>query len=114
MTTQPQPTPNDRPAVWPQVVEDMKARHELGIKRYGTPLQPFNGRAALRDAYEEALDLAVYLRQAMIEREEMISMIRELANLAGANGQRGPRLDNLLDVASAKAKSLLAKLKGGS
>jgi hypothetical protein len=50
-------------------MQDMQSRHELGIKRYGTPLQPHNGRDALRDAYEEALDLAVYLRTAIFERD---------------------------------------------
>ena len=67
---QPMPVANDKPAVWPIVMADMQARHELGIKRYGTPLQPHNGRDALRDAYEEALDLAVYLRTAIYERDE--------------------------------------------
>lgn len=66
---QPMPTPNNNPAVWPIVMADMQARHELGIKRYGTPLQPHNGRDALRDAYEESLDLAVYLRTAIFERD---------------------------------------------
>lgn len=66
---QPMPVANDKPAVWPIVMADMQSRHELGIKRYGTPLQPFNGRDALRDAYEEALDLAVYLRTAIFERD---------------------------------------------
>lgn len=63
------PVANNNPAVWPIVMADMQARHELGIKRYGTPLQPHNGRDALRDAYEEALDLAVYLRSAIFERD---------------------------------------------
>lgn len=67
---QPMPVANDKPAIWPIVMGDMQARHNLGIKRYGTPLQPFNGRDALRDAYEEALDLAVYLRTAIFERDE--------------------------------------------
>lgn len=31
------------------------------------PLQPHNGRNALIDAYQEALDLVVYLRQALEE-----------------------------------------------
>lgn len=48
---------------------EMQARHELGIKRYGTPLQPNNGRDMLRDAYDEVLDLAVYLRGAIYERD---------------------------------------------
>ena len=37
--------------------------------RYGTALQPHNGRDALLDAYEEALDLAMYLKQAIVERD---------------------------------------------
>lgn len=65
---QPAPVPNDRPAVWDLVIEDMRARDALGRARYGTRLQAGNGRDALRDAYEEALDLAVYLRQAIEER----------------------------------------------
>lgn len=65
---QPAPIPNERPAVWSLVIADMRERDELGRHRYGTPLQPFNGRDALVDAYQEALDLAVYLRQAIEER----------------------------------------------
>lgn len=37
------------------------ARRDLGILRYGVPLQLNNGRDMRRDAREEALDLAVYL-----------------------------------------------------
>ena len=66
---QPEPIPNDSRHVWELVIEDMQARDRLGRERYGTPLQTRNGRDALRDAYEEALDLAVYLRQAIEERE---------------------------------------------
>jgi hypothetical protein len=49
----------------------MEGRKVVGLKRYGTLLQPFNGRDALRDAYEEALDLAQYLRQAIEERDAL-------------------------------------------
>lgn len=66
---QPEPVPNDRPAVWPLVIMDMANRDSVGRKRYGVPLQPHNGRDALRDAYEEALDLCAYLRQAIMERD---------------------------------------------
>lgn len=66
---QPAPVANDRPAVWPAVIKDMETRDQLGRQRYGVPLQPNNGRDALRDAYEEALDLAVYLKQAILERD---------------------------------------------
>jgi hypothetical protein len=63
------PATNDLPAVWDLVQADMKARDAVGAKRYGTRLQPHNGRDVMRDAYEEALDLCVYLRQAIYERD---------------------------------------------
>lgn len=66
---QPPPEPNDLPAIWDLVAADMKERDQVGRERYGTPLQPFNGRDALVDAYQEALDLVVYLRQAIYERD---------------------------------------------
>lgn len=66
---QPAPAPNDRPAVWPLVIMDMANRDQVGRARYGVPLQPHNGRDALRDAYEEALDLCAHLRQAIFERD---------------------------------------------
>lgn len=65
---QPDPIPNEQPAVWELVIQDMLERNQIGIKKYGTPLQPWNGRNALVDAYQEALDLCVYLRQAIYER----------------------------------------------
>lgn len=67
--TEPMPTINDGPNVQALVMADIRDRMALGIKRYGTVLQPHNGRNPLRDAYEEALDLAVYLRQALYEQE---------------------------------------------
>jgi hypothetical protein len=69
LTEQPMPIPNGSLDVQSMVIEDIRKRREVGIERYGTALQPHNGRDALRDAYEEALDLACYLRQAMAERD---------------------------------------------
>ena len=69
--TQAMPTINDRPFVQDAVISDIQERKELGVRRYGTALQPFNGRDALQDAYEEALDLAIYLKQAIIERDSI-------------------------------------------
>ena len=65
---QPPPTPNASRPIWELVIEDMQERDRVGVARYGTRLQAHNGRDALRDAYEESLDLAVYLRQAIEER----------------------------------------------
>lgn len=50
------------------VIADMEERRRLGIARYGVPVQPGNGRNALVDAYQEALDLVVYLKQDLEEQ----------------------------------------------
>lgn len=63
------PTHNTNPALWDLVVSDMQKRDRFGREKYGTPLQAHNGRDALADAYQEALDMAVYLRQAIFERD---------------------------------------------
>lgn len=65
---EPQPAANNHAAIWPLVIADMRERNESGVAKYGTPLQAFNGRKPLVDAYQELLDLAVYLRQEIYER----------------------------------------------
>lgn len=49
---------------------DIEARVTCGIIRYGECLTSHNGRGALADAYQEALDLVMYLRQVLWERDE--------------------------------------------
>ena len=49
------------------VVADMKERSKIGTEKYGTPLMTGNGRNALVDAYQEALDLTVYIKQHLLE-----------------------------------------------
>lgn len=66
---EPAPTPNHHSPAWSLVIRDMADRDMFGRSKYGTPLQPHNGRDALKDAYQEALDLAVYLRTAIYERD---------------------------------------------
>lgn len=68
---QPLPVPNVAPDIQSQVIADIERRRQVGIRRYGIALQPGNGRDALRDAYEEVLDLACYLRQEMVERSRL-------------------------------------------
>jgi hypothetical protein len=85
LAPEPPPKPSEGVAVWELVVTDvllagnlapgvrdklaadMEARDQQGRAKYGTPLQAFNGRDALVDAYQEALDLCVYLRQKLEE-----------------------------------------------
>lgn len=66
---QPLPIKNDQPAIQDLVIADITARKATGIAKYGTVLQAFNGRDALVDAYQEALDLCQYLRQLLEERD---------------------------------------------
>lgn len=63
------PKKNASTPVWDLVIADMTERDQIGRQKYGTPLQAGNGRDPLVDAYQEALDLVVYLRQAICERE---------------------------------------------
>ena len=71
---QPLPTTNNHPDIQSMVIADIEARREVGISRYGTALQPFNGRDALRDLYEELLDGSMYVRQAMVERDAAVEV----------------------------------------
>ncbi len=56
------------------VKADLDARQMLGSKKYGKPLtqgEPcHNGLSALQNAYEEALDLAMYLKKAILETQD--------------------------------------------
>ncbi len=54
---------------------DLSQRMQLGIDRYGTLLRPFNGRSSARDAYEEVLDLAAYLRNLMDEVDALLPVV---------------------------------------
>ncbi len=65
---QPKPRVNDNPHITDLVINDLSERKRVGTAKYGTPLQAFNDRDALQDAYEEALDLCQYLKQAIEER----------------------------------------------
>jgi hypothetical protein len=65
--SKPLPTVNGHGDIQSLVITDIEARRAVGIERYGSALQPHNGRKALLDAYEEALDLAMYLKQRLVE-----------------------------------------------
>lgn len=88
-TPEPAPQPSDQPASWDLVIadverrgerdvlfmrardlaiQDMRERDAAGVAKYGTRLRPGNGRDQLVDAFQESLDLAVYLRTSLAER----------------------------------------------
>lgn len=68
-TPQPHPTRGNA-VVLKMVMDDLNARAEQGRVKYGHYLETNNGRDALMDAYQEALDLCMYLRQAIAERDD--------------------------------------------
>lgn len=70
LTPQKEPEKSNSPAMWDLVMQDMQDRNKQGTEKYGVSLQAHNGRDALVDAYQEALDLCVYLRQAIYERDQ--------------------------------------------
>ena len=63
----PKPSGKGNPVLG-MVLADLTNRAFEGVKKYGEPLKADNGRDALVDAYQEALDLCMYLRQAIEER----------------------------------------------
>lgn len=69
-STPQQPPKKGKEAVLPHVLSDIRERAIAGSIIYGTYLETNNGRDALWDAYQEALDLVFYLKQAILEREE--------------------------------------------
>lgn len=76
------PTPNDQPAIADLVIDDLRERKRMGTEKYGTPLQAFNGRDPLVDAYQESIDQTQYLRQAIDERAALMAAVRRVTSQA--------------------------------
>jgi hypothetical protein len=110
---QPPPIQSQSPAIWPLVIKDMRDRDAVGRARYGTPLQAHNGRDALVDAYQEALDLAVYLRQAIFERDQANGILAECADLMETHGIADRYVDAVRE-ASRMAQGRQIKVGRGS
>ena len=65
---------NEKPTgIEARVCEDIAARQRLGIAKYGVTVAESNDDWILH-AYEEALDLAVYLRAEMERRDKTASL----------------------------------------
>lgn len=62
-------------------------RMELGLARYGTLLQPFNGRDFMQDAEEELFDLSVYMQGIRAEREAMLDLLGDVAAIGGPDAE---------------------------
>lgn len=86
-TPEPRPTHNTYPRIVDLVEQDLnvlfsedefphRVRRDLfdraaeGEIKYGTALQPFNGRNVVNDLYQELLDGVQYARQALYEEQQ--------------------------------------------
>jgi hypothetical protein len=59
-------------AILSQVIADLKIREEQGLKTYGTTMdrKDLTETQWLNHAYEEALDLALYLKKLITQRRK--------------------------------------------
>jgi hypothetical protein len=84
--------------MWAEVISDMTERREFGLAKYGTPLQRWNGRNASVDAYQEVLDLIVYLRQAVTEQSTVRTRLEVIRADLVANGHDATARENLIEA----------------
>lgn len=89
-----------------EVVKDILARQELGLKKYGTTVakNPLELRQWLQHSYEEKLDDAVYMKRAIQELDKIIdagvaSAINVDEIMAQVTSSLGSKLGNL-DIGS--------------
>ncbi len=79
ITKQPAPK-KGKIKVLDHVLADLTQRAETGKEKYGTYLETDNGRDALQDAYEEMMDAAMYLKQALLEKKKNEERVVRLLN----------------------------------
>lgn len=87
-------------------------RKSLGLTRYGTTLQAFNGRDALQDAVEEVTDLLVYLLQVRDERDDTVGAAR-LAAERDETRERHQRDLDVIHELGRQLRALMRALKDG-
>lgn len=83
---EPPPIRNAQPAVQDLVIADIEARKQVGIEKYGTVLQAFNGRCSTMDAYQESIDMTIYLRQRLVEESSLVNALRDLLDIVDQAG----------------------------
>ena len=74
---QPLPKPGRLP-VQQILIHAIEERREHGIRKYGRALETHNGRDAMQDAWEEVMDLLLYLTQIRLERGDHIPGMERL------------------------------------
>jgi predicted phage-related endonuclease len=62
------------------VINDLESRAERGLKKYNTTLGENNHQNMLQHAYEEALDLAQYLKKEITTLNTVQDLVKQLPN----------------------------------
>lgn len=62
------------------VIEDLVSRSKLGVKKYNTTLGENNHQNMLQHAYEEALDLAQYLKKEITTLNTVQDLVNKTPN----------------------------------
>ena len=62
------------------VIQDLVSRSEVGVKKYNTTLGQNNHQNMLQHAYEEALDLAQYLKKEITTLNTVQDLCKENPN----------------------------------
>ncbi len=71
-----QPTPKGKGIPVAELVKaDIEQKSVVGEEKYGERLKTHNGRDPIEDAYGEVLDLAQYLKQAVLERRDYSGLV---------------------------------------
>ena len=87
------------------VLADIRERAETGKRKYGTYLETNNGRNPLWDAYQEAIDLVMYLRQALLEQERQPTPLApDAGDSAASSGIVNASADSTSQAESAPTK----------
>lgn len=63
-----------------EVMEDLAARAKRGLEKYDTTLAENNHQNMLQHAYEEALDLAQYLKKEITTLNTVQDLVKKHAN----------------------------------
>lgn len=89
---------NNNPDVVRTTVDLIIERSKVGEAHYGRPLETFNGRDSLQDAWEEAADCSQYLQQLCMEepsplahaaRQHAVEMLMLLTKMRATRRREG-------------------------
>lgn len=117
---EPAPVKNDQPAiadivaaelvamgssVAKKVAQDVMARKAFGMAKYGTALQPFNGRNSHMDLYQELVDALKYARLLLFESQFKDAASKELLDTYRALSVECIKIRRLMDYQNDERQS---------